>query len=132
MKLNLEEIKAWPLTTNKIEVEYDRDKLFSQYSIVSYYSLDKEYKNLAYEQLADIPFISVCGIRAKWTDVQYPCVRFFIMMKKEVFQDVLKSLRAYEQIRSRIDDLTDYDYRLQQRIIASLAINSLGKTNSVW
>ena len=49
MKLNLEEIKAWPLTTNKIEVEYDRDKMFSQYSIVSYYSLDKEYKNLAYE-----------------------------------------------------------------------------------
>ena len=128
MKLNLEEIKAWPLTTNKIEVEYDRDKMFSQYSIVSYYSLDKEYKNLAYEQLADIPFISVCGIRAKWNDVQYPCARFFIMMKKEELQDVMKSLRAYEQIRSRIDDLTDYDYKLQQRIIASLAINSLGKT----
>lgn len=128
MKLNLEEIKAWPLTTNKIEVEYDRDKMFYQYSIVSYYSLDKEYKNLAYEQLADIPFISVCGIRAKWNDVQYPCARFFIMMKKEELQDVMKSLRAYEQIRSRIDDLTDYDYKLQQRIIASLAINSLGKT----
>ena len=128
MKLNLEEIKAWPLTTNKIEVEYDRDKMFSQYSIVSYYSLDKEYKNLAYEQLADIPFISVCGIRAKWHNVQYPCVRFFVMMKKEELQDVLKSLRDYEQIRARIDDLTDYDYKLQQRIIASLAINSLGKT----
>lgn len=128
MKLNLEEIKAWPLTTNKIEVEYDRDKMFSQYSIVSYYSLDKEYKNLAYEQLADIPFISVCGIRAKWHDVQYPCVRFFVMMKKEELQDVLKSLRDYEQIRARIDDLTNYDYKLQQRIIASLAINSLGKT----
>ena len=128
MKLNLEEIKAWPLTTNKIEVEYDREKFFSQYTIVSYYSFDREYKNLAYEQLADIPFISVCGIRAKWNDVQYPCVRFFIMTKKETFQDVLKSLRSYEQIRSRIDDLTDYDYRLQQRIIASLAINSLGKT----
>ena len=128
MKLNLEEIKAWPLTTNKIEVEYDREIMFSQYSIVSYYSLDKEYKNLAYEQLADIPFISVCGIRAKWNDVQYPCVRFFIMMKKEALQDVMKSLRDYEQIRARIDDLTDYDYKLQQRIIASLAINSLGKT----
>ena len=128
MKLNLEEIKAWPLTTNKIEVEYDRDKMFSQYSIVSYYSLDKEYKNLAYEQLADIPFISVCGIRAKWHDVQYPCVRFFVMMKKEELQDVLKSLRDHEQIRARIDDLTNYDYKLQQRIIASLAINSLGKT----
>ena len=128
MKLNMEEIKAWPLTTNKIEVEYDREKFYSQYAIVSYYSLDKDYKNLAYEQLADVPFISVCGIRAKWNDVQFPCTRFFIMMKKIKLQDVLKSLRNYEQIRSRIDDLTDYDSKLQQRIIASLAINSLGKT----
>ena len=128
MKLNLDEIKAWPLTTNKIEVDYDRKKLFSKYAIVSYYSLDKEYKNLAYEQLADVPFISVCGLRAKWNDVQYPCTRFFIMMKKEELQEVLKSLRDYDQIRSRIDDLSDYDNKLQQRIIASLAINSLGKT----
>ena len=30
------------------------------------------------------------------------------MMKKEELQDVLKSLRDYEQIRARIDDLTDY------------------------
>lgn len=128
MNLNSEKIKAWPLTTNKIKVEYDREKFFSQYAIVSYYSLDKEYKNLAYEQLADISFLSVCGIRAKWIDVQYPCVRFFIMVKKDGGQNVLKSLRDYDQIRARIDDLTDYDYKLQQRIIASLAINSLGKT----
>lgn len=128
MRLNLEEIKAWPLTTNKIEVEYDREKFFSRYAIVSYYSLDKEYKNLAYEQIADLPFISVCGIRAKWNDVQFPYIRFFIMTKKEELKDVLKSLRAYEQIRARIDDLTDYGNKLQQRIIASLAINSLGKT----
>ena len=59
MKLILEEIKAWPLTTNKIELEYDRENFFSQYAVISYYSLDKEYKNLAYEQLADVPFISV-------------------------------------------------------------------------
>lgn len=128
MKLDFEEIKSWPLTTNKIEVVFDKEKFFLEYSIVSYYSFDKEYKNLAYEQLADIPFISVCGIRAKWNDVQYPCVRFFIMMKKEELQDVLKSLRDYEKIRSHIDDLTDYDNKLQQRIISSLAINSLGKT----
>ena len=127
MKLNLEEIKSWPLTTNKIEVRYDREQFFSQYAIVSYYSLDKEYKNLAYEQLADVPFISVCGLKAKWNDVQYLCTRFFIMMKKEELQDVLKSLRDYDLIRSRIDDLSNYDYKLQQRIIASLAINSLGK-----
>ena len=52
MKLDFEEIKSWPLTTNKIEVVFDKEKFFLEYSIVSYYSFDKEYKNLAYEQLA--------------------------------------------------------------------------------
>ena len=127
MKLNLDDIKVWPLTTNKIEVTCDKEKFFSEYTIVSYYSLDKDYKNLAYEQLADVPFISVCGIRAKWDDLLYPFTRFFIMVKKDRASDVIKSLREYDQIRSKIDDLEDYGDKKQQRIIASLAINSLGK-----
>ena len=61
MKINLDDIKGWPLTTNKISIEYDKENFFSSYSVVSYYSYDKEYKNLAYEQLADVPFLSVCG-----------------------------------------------------------------------
>ena len=47
MKLDLEKIKSWPLTTNRITVVYDKESFFSSYSIISYYSLDKEYKNLA-------------------------------------------------------------------------------------
>lgn len=127
MKLSIEDIKTWPLTTNKIEVTYDKEKFFSEYAIVSYYSFDKEYKNLAYEQLSDVPFVSVCGIRAKWVDIQHPCIRFFIMVKSEGVNEVIKSLRSYDQLRSRIDDLSDYTNKLQQRIIASLVINSLGK-----
>lgn len=127
MRINLDDIKGWPLTTNKITIEYDKEKFFSFYSVVSYYSIDKEYKNLAYEQLADIPFISVCGIRAKWNDVLYPCTRFFIMVQKGEASAIINSLREYEQIRFKIDDLEDYTTKQQQRIIASLAINSLGQ-----
>ena len=127
MKFNLADIKGWPLTTNKITIEYDKEKFFSTYSVVSYYSIDKEYKNLAYEQLADIPFISVCGIRAKWNDVLYPCTRFFIMVNKGEAPAIINSLREYDQIRLKIDGLEDYTQKQQQRIIASLAINSLGK-----
>ena len=54
MRIDFEEIKKWPLTTNKIKVTVDEKKFFSEYSIVSYYSEDKEYKNLAYEQLSDL------------------------------------------------------------------------------
>ena len=127
MKFNLADIKGWPLTTNKITIEYDKEKFFSTYTVVSYYSIDKEYKNLAYEQLADIPFISVCGIRAKWNDVLYPCTRFFIMVNKGEAPAIINSLREYDQIRLKIDGLEDYTQKQQQRIIASLAINSLGK-----
>ena len=127
MKINLDDIKGWPLTTNKISIEYDKENFFSSYSVVSYYSFDKEYKNLAYEQLADVPFFSVCGIRAKWNDVLYPCTRFFIMVKKGEASAIINSLREYDQIRFKIDDLEDYTTKQQQRIIASLAINSLGQ-----
>ena len=127
MKINFDDIKGWPLTTNKITIEYNKEKFFSSYSVVSYYSIDKEYKNLAYEQLADIPFVSVCGIRAKWNDVLYPCTRFFIMVKKGEASAIINSLKEYDQIRFKIDDLEDYTPKQQQRIIASLAINSLGQ-----
>ena len=66
MRIDFEEIKKWPLTTNKIKVTVDVKKFFSEYSIVSYYSEVKEYKNLAYEQLSDLSFLSVSGIRARW------------------------------------------------------------------
>lgn len=127
MKYNIDDIKEWPLTTNKISIEYDKVKFFSSYSVVSYYSFDKEYKNLAYEQLADVPFLSVCGIRAKWNDVLYPCTRFFIMVNKGETPIVINSLREYDKIRFRTDDLEDYSPKQQQRIVASLVINSLGK-----
>lgn len=127
MKLDLEKIKSLPITTNRITVAYNKEKFFSFYSVVSYYSLDKEYKNLAYEQLSDLPFVSVCGIRAKWHDVLYPCVRFFVLIKKTDVSETLNSLRSFGQIRVRIDNLEDYTEGTRQRIIASLAINSLGQ-----
>lgn len=63
--IDFNNIKNQPLTTNKIKVDINMEKFFSMYSIVSYYSLDKEFKNLAYEQLADVQCLSVTGIRAR-------------------------------------------------------------------
>ena len=127
MKLNLEEIKGWPLTTNRLSVVFDKEKFFSDYSIVSYYSLEREYKNLAYEQLSNTPFVSVCGLKAKWHDLLHPYIRFFVLIKKKDVSETLNSLRNYGQIRSHIDNLEDYLEDTRQRIIASLAINSLGQ-----
>ena len=127
MKLDKEYIKRLPLTTNKINVILDKNAFFSRYSIVSYYGTDKELKNLAYEQLADVPCLSVTGIRSRWAGLRYPVTHFFVLTDKGKEGEVLNSLRAYEHIRSKPDTLEEYDDILQKRIVASLAINSLGK-----
>ena len=123
-------IKSLPLTTNKIEVTIDKEAFFSKYAIVSYYGTTKESKNLAYEQFADKPCLSVTGIRARWANLKYPETRFFILTEKGKETEVLESLRSIDYISSKIDILDEYDSRLQKRIIASLAINSLGKRKS--
>ncbi len=123
-------INDYPLTTNRIRVEVNMERFFSSYSIVSYYSLNKEFKNLAYEQLSDVVCLSVTGIRARWDNLRYPAVRFFILVEKGRVMEVKNSLRIYDEIRFKEDDLSDYDDSLRKRIIASLAINSLGKVRN--
>lgn len=130
IELSDEYIKSLPLTTNKLEVNWKVDKFFSQYSIISYHSNESELKNLAYEQLADVPFLSVTGISARWGSLRFPSIRFFVLAKKEKAREVLNSLRTYDCINSVVDTLGEYDDKLQRRIIASLAINSLGKKKS--
>ncbi len=127
MKIDEQYIKSLPLTTNKINVTFDKDAFFSKYSIVSYYGTDKESRNLAYEQLADVPCVSVTGVRARWRGLRFPSTHFFILAVKGEETNILNSLRDYDYIRSKIDTLEEYDEMLQKRIIASLAINSLGK-----
>ena len=126
--INFDNVKNEPLTTNRIEVTVDMEKFFSMYSIVSYYSLHKDYKNLAYEQLANEEFLSVTGIRTIWNGLLYPATKFFILVEKGQDNCIYDSFRKYEHIRSKKDDLSEYDEKLQKRILASLAINSLGKT----
>ena len=120
-------IKSLPITTNRIEVSWDKDKFFAKYSVVSYYSTDPERKNLAYEQLGDVPFISVTGIRDRWGAQHFPSVQFFILTAKGKEQEVLNSLRAYNDVKAWNNTLEKYEDKVRQRIIASLAINSLGK-----
>lgn len=127
MKIDEDSIKSLPITTNKIDVVFNRDLFFSKYAIVSYYGTNNESKNLAYEHFADTPCLSVTGIWARWNEQGYGSIHFFILVEKGKEADILISLRSYDFLRSQIDTLEGYDMNLQKRIIASLAINSLGK-----
>ncbi len=120
-------IKSLPITTNRIEVSWNKDTFFDKYSIVSYYSTDPEHKNLAYEQFGDVPVLSVTGIRERWGAQHSPFVQFFILSAKGKEQEVLNSLREYNDVKACTNSLEKYSDKVQQRIIASLAINLLGK-----
>ncbi len=128
--IDINSIKSFPLITNKIRVEVNIQEFFSLYSVVSYYSFDKQFKNLAYEQLADVPCLSVTGLRARWGELSFPTVKFFILVQREKVSEVQNSLKKFDKIRFQNDDLSDYKDSLKKRIIASLAINSLGKAKN--
>lgn len=120
-------ILSLPITTNRIDVNCNEELFFSKYSIVSYYGVDKKSKNMAYEQLADTQCLSVSGIRARWTDGFPAYVQFFVLCAKGEERNIIDNIRKYNFVRSKIDNLGEYDERLKKRILASLAINSLGK-----
>ena len=121
-----ESVKQLPIRISKLIVDYNANEFFKKYRIVSYFSRDKE-KNVAYEHLADVPFLSVTGIRGRWDGSNDASVRFFVLTEVHNESEVLNSLRAYDEIRAMPDNLDDYDENIKKRIFASLAINSLGK-----
>ncbi len=119
-------IKSLPLTTNRIEVKVDREAFFSKYSIVSY-SGQIGKKNIPYEYLSDTPCLSIAGIRARYEENKYPYVKFFVMTEKGKERVVIQSLQKYPSLRIMVDTLDSYPNEVQQRVFASLTINSLGK-----
>lgn len=124
-------IKSFPIRTNKLTIDVDKDKFFATYSIISYYSSDEKlHKNLSYEQLSTCDFLSVCGIRSKWSDSSSHFTKFFILVNKSEQEIILNSLREYDSIIFGLDTFENYTLSQQQRIIASLAINSLGEKKS--
>ena len=128
--ITADEIKQLPVTTNRLVVTWNREAFFEKYSIVSYKMVtkDKARKNLSYEQLSDTPSLSVVGIYAKYEVFgSYPYTRFFVLVNKGEEDKVLSSLGGYPYVASKLDNLENYDVKLQERIVVSLALNSLGK-----
>lgn len=126
MKIDIEKIKDLPVVTSTITVDMNLERFFSSYSIISYYSIEDQ--TLAYEQLADEPCLSVAGLYSRWPDTNNGTTKFFILIEKEHVNNVMASLTKYEKIRFKNDDLSEYTENQQKRIIASLSLNSLGKT----
>ena len=121
-----EEILNLPVTTNRINVEWNHENFFNKYSIVSY-RMTNGKKNLSYEQLSNVSSLSVTGIWAKYEEKLPSYTKFFVLTKKGEETNVLFALRKHDDIASSFDTLQLYSDDVQKRIVASLAINSLGK-----
>lgn len=121
-----EEILNLPVTTNRINVEWNPGVFFNKYSIVSYRMVNGK-KNLSYEQLSNVDSLSVTGILARYEERLPSYTKFFVLTRKGEETNVLLALREHDDIASSIDSLQQYPDDVQKRIVASLAINSLGK-----
>ena len=117
-----------PLRTNTLDVNINMDAFFEKYAIVSYYTENEDKKNIAYEQFSECDFLSVTGIRKEWLPKCW-FTKFFILVEKENVAQTEESLEKQDEIRYSIDFLDAYDNNTRSRIVASLAINSLGKKN---
>lgn len=130
--ISREEILSLPVTTNRLSIEWDRKAFFAAYGIVSY-TMERgkesdDMKNLSYEQLSDAPSLSACGVYAQYGDGRGPCTRFFVLTKRGGESAVLSGLRAHDNVAARIDTLDGYDESLCWRIVATLAVNSIGRS----
>ena len=90
--MTINEILQYPITTNRVVVRVDLTGFLDKYSVVSYYDKNKVHKNRPYEQLANIPVLSVAGVKALHPTYKFPGVKFFVMTSKEDSQSVLESL----------------------------------------
>lgn len=124
IEISQDYILKLPITTNKLNVALDMDKFLERYSIVSY-KTGASSKNLSYEQLSDTPSLAVVGIWSKYEESAY-YTRFFVLTYKEEVRNVINSLRLHDDITAKVDNLSLYEGNTQKRIVASLAINSLG------
>lgn len=113
-----------PLITNKLVVNVDKKALFAKYSIISYRG-NKNGKNLSYERLSKVEVISIAGLKFKNTIGEME-TRFFVLTDKEASDRVLESLDNYSFISKKYDNLEDYNQTTVNRIVVSLALNSLG------
>ncbi|WP_455669568.1 hypothetical protein [Phocaeicola sp.] len=128
MAIDKNEIEKRPLTTNKLDIVWNKRVFFEKYAIVSYYS--KTLKNIAYEQLATAQKISVAGLWAKWTKDDKSSQKFFVLTQKNRVNEVVKDLRTHPELYVSSDNLENYDEDVQLRIIASLTVNSLASSKN--
>ena len=87
-----------PLMTNTLDVDVNMDAFFEKYAIVSYYTENKDKKNIAYEQLSECDFISVTGIRIEWLPKCW-FTKFFILVDKENAAQIEESLEKQDEIK---------------------------------
>ena len=57
--MSLEEIKQFPIISNKLQVNFDMHKLNASYSIISYHSNNTKDYDLSYEKLSDFMYMSL-------------------------------------------------------------------------
>ena len=118
------------ILTNKLDVWCDREKFVKEYAIISYRSECSANQNLAYDRLMEADILSVAGIWGQWGYGKLS-QRFFVLVRRKNFNrvdTVLQQLARENKIYAYDeDDFWVYPAQVKNRIIAELAIFSIGQ-----
>ena len=120
--------KEDPLLTSRLDVEIDETRFFERYGVICFQSEDPKMRHLPYESLTGLPILAVAGIGDRFLpDVTRFSIRFFLLVEREDMAKVCDFLRGKPVKGIVLDRMIPWNEKQKKRVIASLAVNSLGR-----
>ncbi|MDY4526884.1 MAG: hypothetical protein SPE11_03060, partial [Parabacteroides sp.] len=126
--------KEDPLLTSKLIIEVDPESFFKQYGVLSF-QLPEDKPKFPYATLAGLPVLSVAGIADQYPSIQNRfTTRYFFLVKRDDLREVRDFLGQQHIQGITADRLNPWNDRIRQRVLATLAMHTLGrvKRDSPW
>ena len=116
-----------PLLTSKLVIDVDSESFFQQFGILSFQLSDTKAK-FPYATLAGLPIQAVAGMYDQYTNNQNRfTTRYFILVKRADLREVRDFLGQQHVQGITADRMNPWNDRIRQRVLATLAMHTLGR-----
>lgn len=122
------------LLTSKLVIDVDSESFFQQYGVLSFQLSDTKAK-FPYATLAGLPIQAVAGMYDQYVNNQNRfTTRYFILVKRADLREVRDFLGQQHIQGITADRMNPWNERIRQRVLATLAMHTLGrlKRDSPW
>lgn len=116
-----------PLLTSKLVIDLDQDVFTSKYGIISFQMSDDK-ERFSYASLSGMPVVSVTGLSDLYPNTPHQfTTRYFVLVERKDLQQVRDFLGQQKVCGITTGRMIQWNERIRKRVIASLALNSLGR-----